>query len=115
MDFNSKARYVRFSPYKLRPLADVIRGKDVAFALNWLSTYPLKRTVPLRKVVESAFANARQKGVTNPSELVVKEIKVDEGPTIKYFKPGAMGRSNVYKKRLSHISVILEQAKEKEA
>ena len=53
MQFNAKARYVRFSPYKLRPLADVVRGKNVSFALHWLATHAVKRIVPVQKVIES--------------------------------------------------------------
>jgi large subunit ribosomal protein L22 len=111
MNFSSRARRVHFSPFKLRPLADVVRGKGADFALQWLSSYPIKRAQPLKKAIESAVANARQSGISEPSELVVQEIKVDEGPIVKYFKPGAMGRSNVYRKRFSHISVILKPVK----
>lgn len=108
MQFNARARYVRFSPYKLRPLADVIRGKNVDYALNWLATAALKKALPMKKIVASAAANAKQLQGLDAQKLVVKEIRVDQGPTYKYFKPGAMGRANVYKKRFSHISVVLE-------
>lgn len=113
MEFVSKAKYVRFSPYKLRALADVIRGKGAAFAIQWLSNYPVKRSIPLKKAVESAIANAKQGGGGQASDLVIKEIKIDEGPIVRYYKPGAMGRSNVYRKRLSHISVVLKPIEEK--
>lgn len=114
MQFNAKAQNVRFSPFKLRPLADVIRGKSVRYALNWLATSSLKRAVPIEKVVASAAANAKHKSSVELDQLMIKEIRVDQGPTQKYFKPGAMGRSNVYKKRFSHVSVILEPIATKE-
>lgn len=108
MQFSAKARYVRFSPYKLRPLADVIRNKDVTYALHWLATHAVQRVVPVKKVIESAVANAKQLNNVDTRSLYIDEIRVDEGPSYKYFKPGAMGRSNVYKRRFSHISVILK-------
>ena len=108
MKFNAIAKFVRVSPYKLRPLVDNIRGKSVKFALGWLAAYGAKKAVPVQKLIESASANAKHLHDIEKNDLVVCEIKVDQGPTFKYFKPGAMGRSNVYKKRLSHISVILK-------
>jgi large subunit ribosomal protein L22 len=108
MRFIAKARYVRYSPYKLRLLADVIRGKNVQYALNWLSTCALRRANPLYKVVASAAANARDVKNVATTHLSICEIRVDEGPTFNYFKPGAMGRANVQKKRISHISVTVE-------
>lgn len=108
MQFVAKARYVWYSPYKLRPLADVVRGKNAAYAINWLSIYKNQRTVPLKKVIESAIANARQLKNVTAENLAIKEIKVDQGPIHRYFKPGAMGRAMIQRKRLCHISVILE-------
>ena len=109
MQFVAKSRFVRFSPYKLRPLADVIRGKEAEYALNWLSSCALKRVEPIRKTVESAVANAKNLQNIDVSDLTISEIRVDEGPAYRYFKPGAMGRSNIYKRRMSHISVVLQQ------
>lgn len=114
MQFRAKARYIRLSPYKLRPLVDVIRGSNVAAALKWLATYPAKKVIPVEKVIESAAANALQEQQLDKSELFIKAIFVDEGPAQKYFKPGAMGRTNIYKKRLSHITVALEPSAQKD-
>jgi large subunit ribosomal protein L22 len=108
MRFNAKARYVSFSPYKLRPIADVIRGKNVHQALAWLATCALKRVVPLKKVIESAAANALTLQGMALSDLFIESICVDQGPIRRYFKPGAMGRSNIQRERKSHITVILE-------
>jgi large subunit ribosomal protein L22 len=114
MQFVAKARYVWYSPYKLRPLADVIRGKGALYAVAWLTTYKTKRTVPFKKLIESAIANAYNLEKVQPGDLVVKELKVDQGPMHRYFKPAAMGRAMPQRKRLCHISVILEAKKDKE-
>ena len=108
MQFIAKARFIRVSPYKLRVIADVIRGKNVKYALSWLSTCALKRAEPLKKMVESAAANAKDLQNMNTEDLFITDIRVDEGPSYKYFKAGAMGRSNIYKKRTSHMSVVVK-------
>ncbi len=115
MSFLAKARYIRFSPFKLRPLVDVVRGKNVRYALSLLSSFPTKRTGSVKKVIESAAANAKNLANIEVADLKIKDIRVDQGPAVRYFKPGAMGRSNVYKRRFSHISVVLEQIDKKEA
>ncbi len=108
MQFNAKARYISYSPYKLRPLADVIRGKNAQYALAWLATYKTKRARPIQKLLESAVANARYLQNIADNELIVKDVRVDQGPIHRYFKPGAMGRAMIQRRRLCHISVILE-------
>jgi large subunit ribosomal protein L22 len=113
MEYKAKAKYVHYSPYKLRPIANVIRGKDVTYAIDWLTIYKVKRAEPILKTLKSAVANANDLNKLSPQELVVKEIRIDHGPMIKYFKPGAMGRSNPYRKRMSHISIIVDVAKTK--
>lgn len=105
--FQASAKYVWYSPYKLRPLVNVIRGKDVPYALQWLSTYRNQRSQPITKVLSSAVANAKSYKNIDPAALVIREIFVEEGPTYRYFKPGAQGRSNEQKKRLCHISVTV--------
>jgi large subunit ribosomal protein L22 len=114
MQFIAKARYVHYSPYKLRPLADVVRGKNVTMALNWLVASATRRTNPLKKVLESAAANAKNLNNVEPTGLVIKDIRVDEGPRYQYFKPGAMGRANPQTRRFCHISIILEPIAKKE-
>lgn len=108
MKFVAKAKFIHYSPYKLRLLADVIRGKNALYAVNWLSIYKVKRTIPIKKTLESAIANAKNLKNIDVKDLFVKEIRVDQGPMFKYFKPGAMGRANPQTKRLSHISIIVE-------
>ena len=112
MQFGARSRYLRYSPYKLRPLADVLRGKNVRYALNWLSTCPLKKVRPIRKLIESAVANAKNLQNLEADVLKIKTICVDQGPSYRYYKPGAMGRANPQRKRFSHISVVLEKEQE---
>lgn len=106
--FTASARYVWYSPFKLRPVANVIRGKDVVYALQWLATYRSQRSCSIKKMIESAVANAMNSASVGPELLTIKEIRIDQGPTHRYFKPGAMGRATEQRKRLSHLSVILE-------
>ena len=113
----AKSKYLRISPYKLRPYIDVIRGNSVDKALAWLETCALKRVTPIKKTLFSAYSNAKN---LNPefgsmSDLIIKEIKIDQGPIIKYFKPGAQGRACPQRKRLSHLEIILDKKAEKTA
>jgi large subunit ribosomal protein L22 len=108
MNYKAIAKYIPYSPYKLRPLADVVRNKSVEYALQWLYTYRNQRTVPLKKIIESALANARNlQCVADAKDLMIQEIKVDQGPIRKYFKPGAQGRATFLRRRFCHIQVIL--------
>lgn len=108
MKFSAVAKYIKCSPYKLRPLADVVRGKDVSYALNWLSVSPSKRAVPLEKAIKSACANAGNRENIGREHLEISEIRVDQGPIFRYYKPGAQGRAKVQRKRYSHVSVVLQ-------
>ncbi|MBL4588092.1 50S ribosomal protein L22 [Candidatus Babeliales bacterium] len=110
MDARAISRYVHVSPFKLRPIADVIRGKTVYEAEVWLKTTLSRRTTPILKTLKSACANAVDKlqDKTILKNMRIKEIKIDQGPVIKYMKPGAQGRSSILKKRLSHIEIVVE-------
>jgi large subunit ribosomal protein L22 len=109
MQFKAIAKYIKCSPYKLRPIVDVVRGKIAQYALDWLAVYPAQKATPIRKAIESAVANAKNLSQIAVTDLKVSEIRIDAGPVHKYFKPSAMGRSLVQRKRLSHIVVVLEQ------
>lgn len=115
MSFIAKVLYIPYSPYKLRPLANVIRGKPVVYALNWLKTYKSRRTVPIKKLVESAVANAKNLKNIEPVDLWIENICVDEGPRYRYYKPGIEGRLMPHKRRQCHISVKLEVKNKKVA
>ncbi len=113
MKYKAIAKKIRYSPYKLRPIIDVVRGKNAQTVLNWLSTYKEsgKRVLPIRKVIESAVANAKSLDNHSVEDLYIQEIRIDEGPTHRYFKPGAMGRAQVQRRRSCHIQVIVEDLK----
>lgn len=106
--FGATARYIRYSPYKLRPIVDVVRGKDVPAAMQWLMTYKTRRVQPIEKVLKSAIANAKNVKNVEPETLIIKDIRVDQGPIHRYFKPGAQGRAQIQRKRQCHISVTLQ-------
>jgi large subunit ribosomal protein L22 len=110
MLYKAYSKFVRISPYKLRPIADVIRGDTVQNALAWLNTHAVKRVKPIEKTLYSAYSNAKyadQKISMN--DILVKEIRIDQGPIFKYFKPAAKGSASMQRKRLSHIAIILEK------
>jgi len=108
MQFSAKSLYLPISPFKLRPFIDVVRGKNVEQAIRWLATLSVKRSVPIKKLIESAAANAKNLNNIDIADLRISDIRVDHGPMYKYFKAGAMGRSNIYRRRFSHASVVLE-------
>jgi len=102
----------RQSPRKVRLVADLIRGKKVDRAQAHLSFTDNKSAPALKKLLESAIANARVQG-EKPENLIVKEITVDQGLTMKRFIPMARGRANPIRKRSSRISLILGNLPEK--
>lgn len=103
------ARYIRIAPRKLRVVSALVRGKKVEDALNILKFTPRAGAKAVWKVVNSALANATEKGNVNVDTLVVQKITVDEGPTLKRYLPRAMGRATRVRKKSSHIWVELEQ------
>jgi len=115
MQFKAKSKNIPFSPFKLRPLIDVVRGKNATYALQWLATQSLQRVRPIKKLIESAVANAKNLQGVEGADLLVKHIVVDQGRSFRYYKPGSMGKAAPQRRRFSHISVVLEskqQAKE---
>jgi len=110
MESTSKLKYVRQSPYKIRFVADLIRGKDVTDAINILSSTNKKASEFLLKLLNSAVSNINYNNEDinlEQNDLYVKKIYVDGGPTLKRFRPAAMGRAAPIKKRMSHITVII--------
>ncbi len=101
------ARYVRVTPRKARRVVDMIRGMPAEEAQAVLSFAPQAASAPVRKVLASSVANAGQAGSPDPSALVVSRAWVDEGPTLKRFRPRAQGRGYRILKRTSHITVIV--------
>jgi large subunit ribosomal protein L22 len=109
MEAKALAREIRISPQKARLIADLVRGKDVATAINTLRFMPKKGARILRKVIESALANASQNEAIDVDTLYVKTIFIDGGPMLKRIMPRAQGRANRILKRSSHITVVLDE------
>jgi len=101
------AKYIRTSPRKMRLVADMIRGKSAQEAWNILEFTPKRATGPMKKVLESAIANAQNNNELSPETLRVWRVMVDEGPTLKRFRPRARGRASAIKKRTCHITVVV--------
>jgi len=105
------------SPRKVRLVADVIRGKSVAAARSSLVFLAKKSSPEIVKLLDSAIANARQKGM-NPENLIVSKISVDKGLVIRRFKPMARGRAAGIRRTMSHVSLelgVIAEAKPKVA
>ncbi len=105
MQVRSVAKYVRLSPQKCRLVADQIRKLPVERALEILSFSPKKGAVPLKKVLDSAIANAEHNEGADIDELWVSQVMVDEAPTLKRFRARAKGRGTQILKRNCHITL----------
>ena len=103
----ARARYVRTSARKARLVCDHIRGKDVAEARAILAFTPRAAAKPWLKLLESAVANAEHNHELVGEELRIISVHADEGPTLKRFRPRAMGRATRIRKRTSHLSITL--------
>jgi large subunit ribosomal protein L22 len=109
MESKAVLRHSRVSPQKTRLLADQVRSKQIADALRMLNLLGTKRARIIAKVLNSAVANAMHTGMMDVDNLYVKSIQIDEGPTMKRFRPRAQGKANRIIKRTSHIAVVLEE------
>ena len=106
------AKFVRVSPRKARLVADLVRGKSVQEARAILAFATRDAAVPVRKVLESAAANADHNHGMRSEELVLAHVTIDPGPTIKRFRPRARGSASPILKRTSHITIGLAEAPE---
>ena len=111
----AKLSTYRQSPRKVRLVADHIRGKKVGAARMLLDALPKRAALPIKKLLLSAVANAKDTHGVPDDNLYIKEIRVDEGPTLKRHMPRAFGRSAPIRKRTSHISIILAEREESKA
>ncbi|MFV0436998.1 MAG: 50S ribosomal protein L22 [Desulfopila sp.] len=109
MEARAVGKYIRISPQKARLVADVVRGMDVDRAITTLRFMPKKGAMILRKVIESAVANATQDDQVDVDNLFIKKIHIDGGPSLKRIRPRAQGRATRIIKRTSHITVILDE------
>ena len=112
METRAYLKGTRLSPQKAALVADQIRGKKVDEALDFLIFNKQKGSAIIKKLLESAIANAENNNSLDIDELKVKNILIDEGPTGKRYMPRARGRVNQILKRSSHITVIVSDGKE---
>jgi large subunit ribosomal protein L22 len=107
VEVRASARFVRRAPRKARLVMDHIRGKSVADARALLQHTPRAAAVDVAKLLDSAVANAENNFELDPGELRIHRATVDEGPTIKRFRPRALGRATPIHKRTSHMTITL--------
>jgi large subunit ribosomal protein L22 len=110
MEATAKLRYLRITPRKVRVVADLIRGKNVSAALAQLTFVEKRAAEPLAKLLRSAVANAEQAAKDqnlDVDQLTVKELMIDQGPSLRRFMPRAMGRAFKVLKKTSHISLTI--------
>jgi large subunit ribosomal protein L22 len=103
------SKYIMGSPIKMRRVVNSVRGMRAQEALQLLALLPQAAADPIYKTVKSAVANAEENYALEPESLVISEIAVDEGPRLKRARYGARGRFKPIKKRLSHITVVVEE------
>jgi large subunit ribosomal protein L22 len=101
-------RFAHISPRKVRPLADLVRGRRADDALNLLRYRPHRGARMLEKVIRSAMANAEDRRAPNLGRLRVVDVRVDAGPMFRRLRPRARGMATVVKKRMAHIRVALK-------
>ena len=112
MEVRATTRYTRISPSKLRlPIAEV-KGKNAEQALTLLKFMPLKAADIMYKTLQSAISNAEHNNELDVDKLIVKNIIVDQGPSMKRFRPRARGRASRILKRSSHLTVIVEDTEQ---
>ena len=102
------AKYIRISPYKVRPVLDLVRGKSYAEAVALLEHLQKSAADPVKKAIMSAGANAEHNLQMAKSDLYVAACYADQGPTLKRMRPRAQGRAYRILKRTSHITVVLD-------
>ena len=112
MQAKAVARTVRIAPRKVRLVVDLIRGKQVGEAVAILHLTPKAASPIVEKVLKSAIANAEHNYEMDVNNLVVAQVFVDEGPTLKRFRPRAQGRASAINKRTSHITIVVSEKKE---
>jgi large subunit ribosomal protein L22 len=109
MEAKAQAKFVRIAPRKVRIVMNLIRDKNVGEAFSILSFIPKRASRIIEKVLHSAVANAEHNYDMNKEDLFVYRAYVDEGPTLKRFRPRALGRATRIRKRSSHLTVVLRE------
>lgn len=108
MEVTAKLRYLRIAPRKVRLVVDLVRGMPVERAITQLRFLNKAAALPVRKLIESAVANARNNFSLDPDTLVIKAITADSGPMFSRFRARAFGRAAPIRKRMTHVTVVLE-------
>lgn len=108
MEVRAIARDIGFSPRKVRLVADLVRGKKVTEALNTLRFIPTPAARAVAKVVKSASANAENNHQLSPEALTIAQVVVNQGHTLRRARPKSRGRMSPWKRRSSHITVVVE-------
>ena len=109
MEVKASLKYARCNAFKTRLVANLVRGEDVNEAIRILTHRKQKPAGIIKKLIESAVANAEDRQVIDVDNLYVKTITVDQGPTFKRFLPRAQGRATQILKKQSHINVVLDE------
>jgi large subunit ribosomal protein L22 len=109
MEARAIAKYVRISPRKVRQVVDLIRGKELKEALAIVKHTPKGASEAIAKVINSAAANAEHNYDMEKDNLYIAEAFVDQGPTLKRFKPRAYGRADQMRRRTSHITIVVKE------
>lgn len=115
MNARAQARFIRESPYKVRRVLDLVRGLPVDEAQAVLKFTNRKAAGTIKKVLDSAVANAEHNFAVDAEELHVAEAFADEGPTLKRWRPRARGRATQILKRTSHITIVVADDQEEDA
>src|SRR5215469_321084 len=109
MEVQALAKSVRISPRKIRLVADAIRNKEIDEAFRILFMSDKRAATPIMKTLRSAVSNAINNAHLEQKNLRIKQILVDEGQVMKRFRPSTRGRVHPYKKRGTHIRIVLEE------
>ena len=109
MEAKATVRFLRVSPRKARLVVDLIRGKKIGDAQTILRLAKKASSKLVKKVLDSAVANASQTGVIDMDTLYVKQAFVDGGSSQKRFRPSPMGRAHRYRRRTSHITIVIDE------
>jgi large subunit ribosomal protein L22 len=112
MEVKAKLKHLKISPRKARLVVDIVRGMEVEKALDQLKFVNKKATKPIEKLIKSCISNAEHNFELEKNNLFIKEIKIDEGPTLHRWMPRAFGRATPIRKRTSHVNLVLAEIKD---
>lgn len=112
MQIKASANKIRVAPRKARLVAGLVRGLKTDLAINQLEYSIKKSSKPILKLIKSALANAENNYSLNKDNFFIKEIKVNEGPTLKRWMPRAQGRATPLRRKMSHIELVLQEIKD---